>query len=336
MNFSPDLSTNQAILMSLTAAFMWGTWFISLKYLVDYPLDGFYVTLFSTSLLLVWSVGIALDGTALFGNLQSVLQADPSRVWLTILCGILYVLGMRISLYVYSVIGLSLSQPIQASVNVLAGTAIAAWVGGIPQGLTISRLIISLICLTGAIIASMLAGRWQVQSQPESGQPGGGLKFTARDLWRGLGLLAFASLFLPAYTFGISYGLRSTTHPQGLAVMPFMTMLATGAFLGSMLSSGVLLVINKQWKIVLKTPFSIARFGIISGLFHYGGNIIHTFATAFLSSAVSWPLGVTAGLWTQLWGLAYGEFRSAPKKAYAALISGILLYLLGAYFIVGR
>lgn len=336
MNFSPDLTTTQAIFMSLFAAFLWGTWFISLKYLKDYPLDGFYLTLFTTSLLLVWGVGFTLDGKALLGNLQSVTLSDPSRIWLTLLCGILYVVGMRISLYVYSVIGLSLSQPIQSSVNVLIGTAVAALVGGIPKGLTVTRMELSLFFLTAAIIASMVAGRWRAQAQTGKNQPKGSLSFTSNDLWKSLGLLFFASLFVPAYTFGLSYGLRSTTHPEGLAVMPFMAMLVTGAFIGSLLTSGTMLTLNKQWKIVLHTPFSIAKFGIISGLFHYGGNIIHTFATAFLSAAVSWPLGVTAGLWTQLWGIAYGEFRSAPKKAYVALFSGIILYLLGGYFIAFR
>ena len=107
----------------------------------------------------------------------------------------------------------------------------------------------------------------------------------------------------------------------------------SGAFTGAMLGSGLLLTINKQWGIVFHAPLSIHKFGIISGLFHYGGNIIHTFATASLSSVVSWPLGITGGLWTQLWGLAYGELRGAPRSAYVALFIGIVLYLCGAYVI---
>ncbi len=334
MNFSPVLTTTPAIIMSLVAAFMWGTWFISLKYLKGYPLDGFYVTLFTTSLVLVWSVGFILDGPHLLGNMGDVLSSDPSRVWLTLLCGILYVVGMRISLYVYSVIGLSLSQPIQSSVNVLVGTAVAAYVGGVPAGLTLPRIVLSVVFLLVAVFASLLAGRWNSSSQSETEeQPSGRMKYTTKDLWRALGLLFFSSLFVPSYTFGLSYGLRSSTHPEGLAVMPFMVLLATGAFIGSMLTSGTILAVKKQWSIVLHTPFKLAKFGIFAGLFHYGGNIIHTFSTAFLSSAVSWPLGVTSGLWTQMWGLIYGEFKGAPKKAYISLGIGILFYLLGAYFI---
>jgi hypothetical protein len=334
MNFSPVLTTTPAIIMSLMAAFMWGTWFISLKYLKNYPLDGFYVTLFSTSLLLVWSVGFILDGKYLIGNISSVLASDSLRVWLTLLCGIIYVVGMRISLYVYSVIGLSLSQPIQSSVNVLVGTAVAAYVGGVPSGLTLPRIVLSVIFLLIAVFASLMAGRWNSESNAtvQSG-PKGRMNYSTKDLWRSLGLLFFCSLFVPSYTFGLSYGLRSTTHPQGLAVMPFMALLASGAFIGCLLTSGIILTTKKQWSVVLHTPLKLAKFGVFAGVFHYGGNIIHTFSTAFLSSAVSWPLGVTSGLWTQMWGLIYGEFKGAPKKAYVALCIGIVFYLLGAYFI---
>lgn len=80
----------------------------------------------------------------------------------------------------------------------------------------------------------------------------------------------------------------------------------------------------------IQTPARIHALGIFSGLFHYGGNIIHAFATAFLSSVISWPLGLTGGLWTQMWGLAYGEFRGATRRAYVALGLSILLYLTGA------
>ncbi len=332
MNFSPELTTLSAVAMSLFAAFMWGSWFISLKYLGNYPLDGFYITLFTTAVIFVWAVGFLIDGPALIKNLREVLAADPSRVWVSILCGILYVLGMRISLFVISKIGLSLSQPIQASVNVMVGTFVAAAVGGVPANLSPVRLAFACLLLVAAVIVSMMAGNIRAQSQSNE-HNATGLNYTRQDLVRAVGLLLFSSAFTPAYTFGLSYGLRSVTHPAGLAVLPFMAMLSSGAFIGSLLTSGVNLTRCRQWGLVFKAPMSIHKFGMISGLFHYGGNIIHTFATAFLSSAVSWPLGITSGLWTQLWGLVYGEFRGAPRRAYAALFSGIGLYLIGAYLI---
>lgn len=332
MNFSPELSSGVAIFMSLLAASMWGSWFISLKYLGKYPLSGFYMTLFTTSLVLVWAVALILDGSALFTNLSDVWNTDSSRILLTLACGVLYVIGMRISLIVLQTIGLSLSQPIQSSINVLVGTAVSALVGGVPKSVSMGWIAVAVLFLLCAVIVSMLAGKWRSQSVI-SGSNTGGFAYSQKDLWRSLGLLVFSSLFIPAYTFGISYGLKSVSQPNGMAVMPFMTMLCSGAFIGACLTSGLELTIKKQWHLVWQAGFRIHKWGIISGLAHYGGNIIHTFATAFLSSVVSWPLGVTSGLWTQFWGLFYGEFKGSSRRTYIALFAGIGLYLIGAYII---
>lgn len=335
MNFSPELTTSAAILMSLFAAAMWGSWFISLKYLHDYPIDGYYMTLFMTSVIFVWVVGFLLDGGALIGNMREVWAIDPSRIWVSFVCGFLYVLGMRISLYVFATIGLSLAQPIQSSINILAGTTVSAVVGGMPATMTVNRLAIGTSFLVAAVLVSMLAGNFKARSKDAIERST--IKYSQKELWRSLGLVIFSSAFTPAYTLGLSYGLHSITQSQGLAVMPYMALLSSGAFIGALVVVGIPLTIKKQWPIVLKAPFSIHKFGILSGLAHYGGNIIHTFATTSLSSAVSWPLGVTSGLWTQMWGLVYGEFRGSPKKVYVALAAGIVLYLVGAYIIaMGR
>ncbi len=332
MNFSPELSTPVAISMALLAAFMWGSWFVALKYLGDYPLDGFYITLFTTSFVLVWGVALVLDGRALFTNLRDVWNVQPSRIWLTLLCGALYVFGMRLSLWVMKTIGLSLAQPIQSSINVLVGTAVAAFVGGVPKDLSLSRLGIAVACLLAAVLISMQAGRDRLRSQQENLLQST-LRFSGEELWAALGVLLLASLFTPAYTFALSYGLVSVTQPNGMAVLPFMTMLVTGAYAGSWIASGSQLTKNRQWGRVFSAPWSIHKWGVLAGTAHYGGNIIHTFATAQLSSAVSWPLGITGGLWTQFWGLVYGEFKGASRRTYVLLFSGIALYILGVYFV---
>lgn len=87
MNFSPELTPGLAIFMVFFAASMWGTWFISLKYLGDYPIDGFYVTLFTTSIIFVWGVGFLIDGGALLQNMRDVYAVDPSRIYVSLFCG---------------------------------------------------------------------------------------------------------------------------------------------------------------------------------------------------------------------------------------------------------
>ncbi|MDR2102607.1 MAG: hypothetical protein LBP42_00730 [Treponema sp.] len=70
MAYAGFLSQPAAILMALTAAMMWGTWFISLKYLGDYPLEAFYITLFAASFVFVWGLGIFLSGAELFREMS--------------------------------------------------------------------------------------------------------------------------------------------------------------------------------------------------------------------------------------------------------------------------
>lgn len=332
MNYIPDLSQGTAVFLVLFAASMWGTWFISLKHLGDYPIDGYYVTLFSTSIVFVWTVGFLIDGSALLINMQEVYAQDASRVLVPLICGGLYVAGMRISLYIYSTIGLSLTQPIKSSISVLLGTTIAAVVGGVPEGYPIGLIYFASLILIAAIFFTMVAGRIRVQGQ-ETAAIKSTLQFSLRDMWLAIGLAVLTSLFGLAYTFSLSYSLQSITQPNGLAVLPYMSLLSTGAFFGSLLTSGTVLTWRKQWNLIVSAPLSIHKFGILSGLFHYGGNIIHTYASAFLSTVVTFPLGLTSGLWTQFWGIFYGEYKGSPQRVYIYLAIGIGLYLIGAYII---
>ena len=335
MNFSLHLTTGSAVFMSLFAASLWGTWFISLKYLRDYPIQAFVMTLFTTVFVLAWGIGFILDGPNLLKNIHDVSLATPSAISVTLICGVLYVTGMSLTMTVLKTIGLSLSQPIQSSINIIVGTLISGVIGGMPSDLSVLRVVAAVVFLLAAVIASVIAGNLRMQAQ-QAGQSQSTLSFSAKDMWRSLGLIAFASAFVPAYSLAISYGLESVTHPEGLAVMPFMAMLASGAFIGAFLSNGVTLTIRKQWNCIWQAPFAIHRWGIMSGIFHFVGNTIHTFATAFLSSVVSWPLGVTSNLWTQIWGLIYGEFKGFPRKVYIALFSGFAFYLIGAFIMAMR
>jgi hypothetical protein len=174
----------------------------------------------------------------------------------------------------------------------------------------------------------MVAGRLRAAS------PAGETSaFKGANMWKAVAVLVASAALIPAYSLAISFGLRSVSHPQGLAVLPFMALLASGAFIGALLSSGGVLTQRRQWGRIFHARPRYLLYGLLAALAHYGGNIIHTFATARLSSVISWPLGFTSGLWTQMWGLVYGEFRGAPKKAYLWLAAGVILYALGAWLI---
>jgi hypothetical protein len=204
-------------------------------------------------------------------------------------------------------------------------------VGGVPTGTSIPRLVLATFILIGAVISSLIAGR--IRSQAQSKKLAVGQYVPMSAIWRSLGLVLLAAILSPAYPFALSFGLKSTTQPNGMAVLPFMAVLASGAFTGSLINSGIGLTRSHQWHRIWTAGFKIHRFGIWSGLFHYGGNIMHAFAASFLSAAIAYPLGITSGLWTQMWGLVYGEFKGAPRSAYVALFGGVVLYIIGGYII---
>src|SRR5688572_2950949 len=156
-NLDPNLPLGLAIGMALFAASLWGSWAVSLKYLQDYPLDGYNLTIFATSLVFVWAVGLLLDGSALLGNIQDMLASDPIRVVVTLICGFVYVNGIRLSVIVQDTIGLSLAQPIQSSIVILVGTFVSAFVGGIPDGVSLVTVFIACLFLIAAVTSGMLA-----------------------------------------------------------------------------------------------------------------------------------------------------------------------------------
>jgi hypothetical protein len=94
-----------------------------------------------------------------------------------------------------------------------------------------------------------------------------------------------------------------------------------------------MLTVRKQWSVFRIYGFRTHSLGMIAGFAHFGGNNIHTFTTRNLSAVVSWPLGFTAGLWTSMWGLVYGEYRGSPLRAYFLLAGGMVCYLVGALLI---
>ncbi len=332
MNFNPTIAQPLAIFMALLAPAMWGSWFICLKYLKGYPIEAFYVTLFVASMVIVWGLGFALDGSALIQNIIDVWNENHTKIILTFACGILYVAGMQLSLRVYTILGLTLTQPIQSSISVVVGTIVTSLVGGIPAGLTITRIIVSAALILAALLLCFYAGNLRNKAQREQ-KVDTGLSKDPKEIRLAIIMMIAASLFTPAYSLGLSYGLKSITQPSGMAVMPFMAVLCTGAFVGAMLTAYLPLVIRGEQKVFFQYGWKTHSLGIIAGICHYGGNIIHTFATSHLSTVVSWPLGLTGGLWTQMWGLKFGEFKGAPKKAFWLLGIGILCYLLGSFTI---
>jgi glucose uptake protein GlcU len=278
---------------------------------------------------------LIFDGVKIFINFRELWYINKLKIILPILGGISYVIGMNISLRVMTLIGLTLSQPLQSAVSLIVGNIITVGIGGRPEGLNNDRIVLSISFLLAAVFMVFFAEKTKSASQKEKNIDTG-LSRERGVMKKAVLLIALGSIFSPGYTFALSYGLKTITQPVGLAVLPFMCLLCSGAFIGSLLTSGIRITRRHEWHLIKEAPFSIHKFGIISGLCHYGGNIIHTFATGSLSSAISWPLGLTSGLWTQVWGIKYGEFKGSPKRAYVFQAVSFICYVMGAFFVVMR
>ncbi|MBA3276210.1 MAG: hypothetical protein H0T72_10470 [Chloroflexia bacterium] len=332
MTLDSGVSTELAVLLTLLAASMWGTWMVSLKYIGDFPLDGFVVTLYTSSFIFVWGVALIVERGDLLKTLANAARGEPARVLGVLAGGIAFAVGMGVTLTVLSRIGLSVAQPIQSSVSIMLGTAITVVVGGVPDGVSLARLLIAVAILTGAVIVTMLAAWFRAQAWRQTETPD--VVDSMKHLWRSLPLIVLASLLSAAYPWALSIGLKSPTQSEGFDVLPYMVLLVTGALMGSLLINGITLTRRRQWRQVLEAPFRIRRWGMMSGVFHFGGNIIHSVGTASLSASIAYPLGLSAAFWTLLWALLHGEFKGASMRAHVALATAMDLYCTGVAIII--
>lgn len=322
------MSQTTAIIVALSAAFLWGVWPIVLKYVGHTPVEYFYILIYSASVIFIWVAGFALDGGALVGNMREVAAVAPVKVVAAFVTGIFYVGASMLSMNVMQRIGLALAQPITSSINVLFGTGISFVIGGVPQGMTTWRILTACAFLVAAVFLTSLAGKTRLEaSRNAKGNQEAGL---GGITGRVLGMTVLGALGGVFYSTGVAFSLKSTTQPIGLAVMPFLCLLISGAWIGAMVICSYLMTKKKAWSMVRVVKPRLYGLIILASVVHYSGNILHAYATRALSAVVSWPLGVTSGLWTQVWGLIYGEFKHAPAKAYRLLVAGVICYLLGS------
>ena len=325
-----------ALLGGLFNAFLWGSWAVVLKQLDNYPLDAFFLGLYICSFLLVWIIALGLRGEDLFNELARAWRERPTIIAVALIAGATFVVGVRITLTVFTAVGLSVTAPIQTFMSLILGTSLAAWIGGTPAGISFLDLMAACLFFFAAGMATVRARILRDRSLFEQAHPQ--LKDAAgaisrRLLARNMLLVALASAIITAYPLGLSYSLRAPGRAEGLLPLAYMAVLATGSLIGSLLTSGVVLTRRKQWPLLLRLRWKTHRYSLIAAFAHYGGNIINAFATGALTAAVSWPLGTTSQLWTYVWGLASGEFKGARRRSYILIACGAALYIAGILYL---
>ena len=264
-------------------------------------------------------------------ELRAAAQHHPQLIVSTIVGGIVYQWGMRIWLYVIATRGLIFTTSITSSVTLIVGTTGSAVAGGLASGASVPLLVTGTLVLLLAILAITAATAMResatrrLEREPERRGTGN----TRLPLWISLLLCVLTGLCTSAYPTAIALGLRSHLRPEGLSVLTFMAVLATGAAIGAAASSGLWLTVRHQWGCALHAPKRYYAYGILAGFAHYGGNIINAFAVPVISPTIAWPIGTTSSLWGVAWGYVYREYRGAPRQVFGFQIAGVNLFVAG-------
>ncbi|MFZ5918370.1 MAG: hypothetical protein ACOYZ7_15625 [Chloroflexota bacterium] len=321
----PQLSQGLSLTLVLLASFLWNTWAIALKYLDhDYPLDAFLLDVYIFSCALMWGVGFLREGSLLVDQLARLWQGSPGLFFSILLVGALFSGGVRIDMGIIASIGLMLTVAVRASIVILVGTAVSMAVGGLPEGASPG-----LILTAAALLAlAVLIGMWAGQEREHNGAQLA-VQLDRVD-WRVVGRAIAGALLIVTYAYGLSAGMRSTSHPEGLDAVAYMVLLSTGSLLGALLWGGGRLTRTGQWGVWYRAPARYRWMAAACAVAHYGGNLIHALGVPALSTAIAWPLGTAGNLWTYLWGLVFGEFKGAPRKAWALMGLTATLFIGGA------
>ena len=325
-----------AILGSLFNAFLWGSWAVMLKKLDGYPLDAFFLGLYIFSFVCVWMIALVALGEELFKEMAQTWCERPAVIIAALIAGGTFVIGVRITLTVFTSVGLSVTAPVQTFMSLILGTSLAALVGGTPAALSPIDLMLACLLLFAAAMATVWARILRDRSLFETAATQ--LRDVAgaasrRMIAKNIILVAPASAIITAYPLGLAYSLRTPGNDDGLTPLPCMIVFVTGSLIGALLTSGAVLTRRRQWSLFFRAGWRMHRYSLIAAGAHYGGNTINAFATGALTAAVSWPLGTTSQLWTYAWGLATGEFKGAPRKSYLLIATGALLYVAGILYL---
>lgn len=327
-----------AILGGLFNAFLWGSWTVLIKKLGNYPMDAFFLGIYISAFVFVWTFVLVALGEALFQELAQVWREKPAIIIAALLAGGIFVSGVRITLTVFAAVGLSVTAPIQTFMSLILGTSLAALAGGTPAALVPLDLTVACLLLFAAAMVTVRArivrDRSLFEAAPSQLRDAAG-ETSKRLIAKNMALVGLASAIITAYPLGLAYSLRTPSNDDGLTPLACMAVFVTGSLAGALLTSGAALTIRRQWSQLLRAGWAKHRYSLIAALAHYGGNIINAYATGALTAAVSWPIGTTSQLWTYLWGLATGEFKGAPRRSFLLLAAGGALYLAGILYLRG-
>ncbi len=318
----------QYVFMTLFASAMWGSWMQSTKHLKDYPIEGFILILYTTSVLLVWGVLFAFKSYMIPEGVMVHLDGKMPLALFVMLCGGIMSLGLLLNTTTMKNVGMILVTSISSVVSTILGLLISVILGGLPDSISVGRIILALFITLGASFTCQYAG---IRRDVDLGKK---IKSALADR-KYILLVVFANICVSFYVVGYSVGTQTPMNMNGFPPILCVALLATGSFISVLFMTVFKLIKNKELNKVFSLNYKKQQvLGIVSGLCHYGGNILNIVATPALSAPISFLLGKTADFWTYSWGLVYGEFAGAKSKTKMILYSGFVLYIVGIFVLV--
>ena len=318
-----DISATTALFMVLFTTFLWGSWSQFVKLIDNWPLPAFIWWLYISGFVVTTVSILFLKPYYFPEGMGHYLRALPGKCLLVLVCGATYSIGTQLSMTVVKKAGIIFHTSINAMLTIPVGCAVSSILGGIPQGVSVGQIVLGVALL---VTATMLCQKSARMRDADNGIPA---EQGIADRKKYIVLLVVcAVVFAPTYTVALSLGTKAENGVQ-LPTPLLVWVLSVGSLLGTSVFSAVRLTIHHQWKDAFHVRKHYKKIGLacLAGLFHYGGNMIHTIASPVVSVAIAWPMGYLSNIWQYFWGLVRGEFRGARRVTMGVLFLGIACFI---------
>jgi len=322
------MSYTLAIVLVFTATFLWSVWLQARKFTGDFPLEPFMIWLYFSSVIVVWLV-IGIVGIIEPISIWKHVSENIGRAIIVSLCGAGMAIGMYLQMAVIDRVGLILSNSVSATLGVILGVCITVGFGGLPEHITIGKIILSALILISATFFCQISGRMRDKDLERQTKRPAKTQDTKAAL-----LLILSSFLVACYPLGMTLGVKTAYTTEGFSSLECVGLLSFGSFIGIFAFCSIPMTYKHGWKSLVNSKYKKEiALSCLCGVCHYGGNCLHVLSSATISTAVSWLLGRLGNAWTYLWGLFHKEYKGASKKTYLVLVLGIFIYALGIYLL---
>ena len=317
-----DMPVMFAVIITLFASAMWGSWMQIIKLCPDYPIHGVVITIYSVSFIAL-SCAAAIGRRIFFPEgLINFISDNIAVIFQIALGGGAAALGVLVSLKLMRNSGLVVGTAVSGAAGSITGVLIAVAKEGLPDVPYAGAALI--LCTAIIVSAGILCSLASILNKD--------VKKRKKEniLVENVVLLILFIILSNGYIYGTSSGTNVGMNPFLICLC-----LSFGAFAVTLMFSGTMLTLKHEWLKALcmgesKRPLA---YGAVAAVCHYGGNLLSIICMPVLSATLSFLIGRSANIWTFIFGIHLGEFSGASKRVRSLLVSGMLCYFIGIFLI---